>query len=692
MRHAYLDCSSGISGDMFLAALIDAGIPVDKLFAELKKLTLGFYEFKRTRALRGGLVGTRVDIRIPGEQPHRKLGDIQALLENANLPEKALARALKVFSRLADAEGKLHNLPASEIHFHEVGAVDAIIDIVGTCVALELLEISDLICSPLNLGGGRVDAAHGSLPVPAPATAELLKDIPVYSSGVEGELVTPTGAALVSTLASGFGPFPSMKVAKIGYGAGDKEFPGHPNVARIFVGEALEPIAAQPGLPGDELVSIVEATVYEMSPECSAKFSEQAKTAGALDISWAPVKSRNHRPAIALSVVCEPAHSDALSQLLLDQPGATGARISEARRKLVETGKVSEAAPPADEIVAVIEATVHDMGPQRYAEFLEEAKAAGALDVTSSAAQAGNRRPAVALSLLCEPDKSEALSQLLIAQAGATGTRISEARRKIVEPPAAADALPPGDAIVAVIEATVPDLSPQGYAQFLEKALAAGALDVTCSSAQLPQNRPGLNISLVCEPVKGEALSQLLFEETSAAGVRITEARRKVQPRESFEHPAHSDDLVTVIEANVDDMSPQLYGYFLEQALAAGALDVTCSSAQMKKNRPGLTISLLCEPGKTDALSQLLFEQTTTIGVRIYEARRKVLEREQVTVETPFGAVQVKVARRDGKVLNAAPEFEDCQRLAAERSVPLKQVIAAAEAAYLRLGDKAAGA
>ena len=138
-----------------------------------------------------------------------------------------------------------------------------------------------------------------------------------------------------------------------------------------------------------------------------------------------------------------------------------------------------------------------------------------------------------------------------------------------------------------------------------------------------------------------------------------------------------------MIEANVDDMSPQLYGYFLEQALAAGALDVTCSSAQMKKNRPGLTISILCEPGKSDALSQLLFEQTTTIGVRIYEARRKVLEREQVTVETPYGAVQVKVARREGKVVNAAPEFDDCQRLATEKSVPLKQVIAAAEAAYL---------
>ena len=224
MKQAYLDCSSGISGDMFLAALIDAGVPVDQLFGELKKLSLGFYEFKRTRAVRGGLVGTRVDIRVPGEQPHRHLADIQALIEKASLPEKAAGLALKAFKHLAEVEGKLHNVSPDEVHFHEVGAVDAVIDIVGTCVGMELLEISELICSPLNVGSGRVNAAHGSLPVPAPATAELLKDIPVYSSGVEGELVTPTGAALVAALAAGFGPLPAMKVAKIGYGAGAKGF------------------------------------------------------------------------------------------------------------------------------------------------------------------------------------------------------------------------------------------------------------------------------------------------------------------------------------------------------------------------------------------------------------------------------------------------------------------------------------
>jgi uncharacterized protein (TIGR00299 family) protein len=394
MRQAYLDCSSGISGDMFVAALLDAGLDAHQLLEELKKLSLGFYKLKRTRALRGGIVGTRWEVEIGPDQPHRKLGDIEELIGKAALSDGVKEKSLKIFRRLAEVEGKLHGKPAEEIHFHEVGAVDAILDIVGACVGLEALEISELTCSPLNVGGGRVEAVHGSLPVPAPATAELLKGIPVYSSDVEGELVTPTGAAIVSTLAASYGPFPSFKIERIGYGAGGKEFPKHPNVARIFIGQALEPVKAQAALPGE--------------------------------------------------------------------------------------------------------------------------------------------------------------------------------------------------------------------------------------------------------------------------------------------------DLVTVIEANLDDMNPQLYGYFVERALAAGALDVTCTSVQMKKNRPGVLLTLLCLPEAADALGQLVFEQTTTIGMRMYEARRRVLERESVGVETPYGTVHVKVATREGKILNVAPEFEDCQRLATEKNVPLKEVMLAAQMAHMK--------
>jgi hypothetical protein len=252
----------------------------------------------------------------------------------------------------------------------------------------------------------------------------------------------------------------------------------------------------------------------------------------------------------------------------------------------------------------------------------------------------------------------------------------------------------PGDEIVSVIEATVDEISPEHYDEFLHLALAVGALDVSSSPAHMKGNQPGLTISILCESDKCDALTQLLSEHTPVIGVRISEARRKVVERKMEAEPVRpkKEETVSVIEANVDDMSPQLYGYFLDQALAAGALDVTCSAAQMKKNRPGLTISILCEPDKQDALAQLLFEQTTTIGVRIHEAQRKVLERELVAVVTPYGSVKVKVARREGKVVNVAPEFDDCQRLAAEKSVPLKQVMVAAEAAYLQQSEKAAGA
>src|SRR5208282_1745810 len=232
----YLDCSSGISGDMLLGALLDAGLPLDWLCSELKKIPVGAYEVEVRSVLRSGLAGTQLTFRIPAEQPHRHLHQIEEMLAASALPESVLGRARRIFSRLAEAEGKLHNIPPAKVHFHEVGAVDAILDITGACLGLERLGLQELVCSPLNLGGGRVEAAHGSLPVPAPATAELLRGIPVYSSGVEAELVTPTGAAIVAELASSFGPIPAMKIERVGYGAGSKDIKGHPNLLRLLVG------------------------------------------------------------------------------------------------------------------------------------------------------------------------------------------------------------------------------------------------------------------------------------------------------------------------------------------------------------------------------------------------------------------------------------------------------------------------
>jgi pyridinium-3,5-bisthiocarboxylic acid mononucleotide nickel chelatase len=387
MKLAYLDGSSGISGDMFLGALLDAGVDAERLRAELAKLGLEDYEFKLGRAMRCGIAGNRVEIAVSGAQPHRHLHHIEEVITKTALSDAVKSKALAAFRKIAEAEGKLHDKPPEKIHFHEVGAVDAILDIVGTCLGFEMLGVEEFICSPLNLGSGRVQAAHGSLPVPAPATAELLKGIPVYSSDVAGELVTPTGAALVATLASSFGPMPRMTIDRIGYGAGANDPPGHPNIARLFVGE----------------------------------------------------------------------------------------------RAAENTG---------------------------------------------------------------------------------------------------------------------------------------------------------------------------------------------------------GQETISIIEANVDDMSPQIFGYFSEKALAAGALDVTCAPIQMKKNRPGFLITVLARPEQTDALANLMFAETTTIGVRIHEARRKVLERKFVDVETPFGRVQVKISILNGKVLNTAPEYDECERVAREKSVPIKEVIMAAQFAF----------
>ncbi|MFZ0960042.1 MAG: nickel pincer cofactor biosynthesis protein LarC, partial [Terriglobia bacterium] len=345
MKQAYLDCFSGISGDMFVGALLDVGLPLERLFADLKKIPLGFYEFKRTRALRGHLVGTRVEIRAPGKQPSRKLRDIEALISDSELSAGVKERAQKVFSRLAEAEGKLHNMPPEQVHFHEVGAVDAILDIVGTCIGLEFLEISHLTCSPVNVGSGCVEAAHGSLPVPAPASLELLKDLPIYSSGVDGELVTPTGAALISTLATGFGPIPPMRVERIGYGAGAREIPGHPNLARLLLGESAEPVRVRDGAPGDEVVSIIEANVDDMSPQLYGYFIDQALAAGALDVTCTPIQMKKDRPGILLSVLCTPEKGDALAQMLFEQTTTIGVRIYEARRKILERELVSIQTP-----------------------------------------------------------------------------------------------------------------------------------------------------------------------------------------------------------------------------------------------------------------------------------------------------------------------------------------------------------
>src|SRR5579859_1601757 len=396
MKLAYFDCFSGISGDMTLGALLDAGCAVEHLRYELSGLQVPGWELAVEKVWKNGMAATYVRVKTEDQAKHRSLSAILEILEKSQLAARVRQRAAAIFRRLGEAEASVHDVPLEKIHFHEVGAVDAIVDIVGACIGFEALGIEKFACSALNVGGGTAKMAHGVLPVPAPATAKLLQGKPTYSNGVQKELVTPTGAAIVATLCEAFGPQPAMSVNAIGYGAGTADLEGQPNVVRIMVGEE---VAAGSGFEKDA----------------------QGK------------------------------------------PAATG-----------------------------------------------------------------------------------------------------------------------------------------------------------------------------------------------------------------------FDEEIAVIEANLDDMNPQIYGYFLEKALAAGALDVYTTPVQMKKNRPGVLLTVLCKPGDTQGLMALVFEETTTFGARTYRAQRRVLPREWVNVATQFGDVRVKVSRVNGSVLHAAPEFEDCKRVADEKNVPLQRVMAEA--------------
>jgi hypothetical protein len=418
MKLAYFDCFSGISGDMTLGALLDAGCDVALLRSELAALQVAGWELTAEKVWKNGMAATYVKVKTEDQSKHRSLGAILEILQKSTLATPVRERAAAIFQKLGEAEARVHDVPLEKIHFHEVGAVDAIVDIVGACIGFHALGIEKFACSALNVGGGTAKMAHGVLPVPAPATANLLQGKPTYSNGVQKELVTPTGAAIVATLCDLFGPQPPMTVSAIGYGAGTADLEGQPNVMRIMI--------------GDEVV----------------------------------------------------------------------------------VGKKTQ---------------------------------------------------------------SEACATV-------------------------------GDDVAAEFD---------GMAQ---KGAQAGM------------------------PV--------LHEE------------------------------IAVIEANLDDMNPQIYGHFLERALTAGALDVYTTPVQMKKNRPGTLLTVLCKPGDTNALMAMLFAETTTFGARTYRAQRRALPRESVKVATSFGEVRVKISRVNGRILHVAPEYEDCRKLAVEKDVPLQRVISEALREY----------
>ncbi|MBS4022283.1 MAG: nickel pincer cofactor biosynthesis protein LarC [Dethiobacter sp.] len=331
MAVVYFDCFAGASGDMLLAALLDAGAELPAVLAELKKLPFEGYEIKTARVLKRGISALDVTVEVEEKsQPHRHFSEIERMLRESCLSPRVREMSIAVFTRLAQAEGKIHGRPPEKVHFHEVGAVDSIVDIVGIAAALESLGADAIHSSPLHVGTGFVQCAHGLLPVPAPATLELLQGVPVYSRGIEAELLTPTGAAVLATLAA-FGPLPSMRILKSGYGAGKKELP-IANILRAVVGELSSGPA---GLLREDTV-VLEANIDDLNPEIYGYVMERLFAAGALDVYLSPIQMKKNRPATLLRVLTPPGKEKEMLSVIFRETTTLGIRRLEAQKLMLQ--------------------------------------------------------------------------------------------------------------------------------------------------------------------------------------------------------------------------------------------------------------------------------------------------------------------------------------------------------------------
>ncbi len=327
MKIAYFDCFSGISGDMILGALVDLGLDLDKLRVELGKLPLSGYGMEAAKVSKRGIRATYVDVVTAHPEQTRTLEGIVSLIDRSQLDDGLKRRGKEIFVRLAEAEARVHDLNIDSVHLHEVGATDTLVDVFGSLIGLKALGIEETYCSPLNLGKGLVQCSHGWLPVPAPITAELLRGVPAYSGQTEGELTTPTGAAVATGIAARFGDMPLMKVTGVGYGAGRMD-PEIPNFLRIFVGERIE-IA---GALVTESVTVIETNIDDMNPQFYDHTMESLLQAGALDVFLTPVQMKKNRPGVLLSAIGRSEDVQRLVDVMVRDSTTLGVRVSETRR------------------------------------------------------------------------------------------------------------------------------------------------------------------------------------------------------------------------------------------------------------------------------------------------------------------------------------------------------------------------
>lgn len=327
MRTLYFDCFAGASGDMILGAMVAAGVDPNALREELLRLNVDGFNINFETVDRSGLSATYARVETAHEHKHRHLSDIKQIIESSGVSDAAKKLAIQIFTRLAEAEARVHNEPVDHVHFHEVGALDAIVDIVGAAICFDLLKIDRFISSALHVGSGTIQMAHGRFPVPPPAVAELLKGVPFYSTDIQGELLTPTGAAIITTVCQEFGPIPQMKTDITGYGAGTRQYKDFPNVLRVMLGETEAEGAT------DERLWMIETNIDDMSPQLLGHVMDRAFENGALDCYFTPVQMKKNRPGVLLSVLCAAEEKESLLNLLFTETTTLGVRSYEVTRR-----------------------------------------------------------------------------------------------------------------------------------------------------------------------------------------------------------------------------------------------------------------------------------------------------------------------------------------------------------------------
>ncbi len=328
MRIAYFDCFSGISGDMLVGSLIDAGLDFEELENEIKKLGLESVEIKADKIVKQNIASTRFSVLYEDQKHHRHLQDLNAMVDNASIDEDIKEKAKEVFLKIAVAEAKIHNMPLDKVHFHEIGAVDTIVDVVAALTGFRKLGIEKVFCSGLNVGSGFVTFSHGKFPVPAPATAEILKGVPVYSTDSKGELVTPTGAAIITSLADGFGDMPSVKVESIGYGAGSKDFE-HPNVLRVYLGQMIDE-------PAENMIDVIETNIDDMNPQWYDHVIDSLYAQGALEVFMTNIQMKKNRPGVKLTILADPVNKDRLLKIVFRETTSIGVRMRRESREILD--------------------------------------------------------------------------------------------------------------------------------------------------------------------------------------------------------------------------------------------------------------------------------------------------------------------------------------------------------------------